>query len=75
VKRCAARSCNEPLGEALHFMCREHWRMVPPPMRVVIWTLFREQRRAGNGPTQSYLRAAKAAIDAVAARERREASA
>lgn len=47
------------------FMCREHWRMVPPSEQSAIWRAFRPGQEIDKRPSEAYLRAAERAVASV----------
>ena len=53
-------------------MCRQHWFMVPKPLRQQVWGLYRKGQEVDKSPSAEYLTAAKAAIAAVAERQTRQ---
>jgi hypothetical protein len=66
--RCHARGCKTPVKPQL-LMCGRHWALVPVALR---WPVIRNYRRGqcdDKRPSAEWVRAARAAIDAVAARE------
>jgi len=50
-------------------MCPRHWRMVPRPLQQAVWASYRPGQERDKSPSRLYLFHAKAAIDAVAAKE------
>lgn len=50
-------------------MCGRHWRMVPKPLQTAVWNTYRPGQETDKNPTTTYLDAADAAIEAVAAKE------
>jgi hypothetical protein len=52
-------------------MCSRHWRGVPSELQQAVWRHYRRGQEIDKRPTPEYLAAAKAAIDAVAAKEGR----
>jgi len=52
-----------------YLMCLAHWRRVPFRLKQVVWKHYQYGQEATKSPTIEYLNAAKAAIQAVAARE------
>ncbi len=51
------------------FMCRPHWFLVPKPMRDRIWATYRAGQEISKDPSDAYDVAARAAIEAVRAKE------
>lgn len=68
---CHATGCEIPVLPA-RFMCRRHWFQVPKALRDKIWSAYRPGQEDDRQPSRAYCEAAKAAVIAVAARERRE---
>lgn len=69
---CHAEGCSKAIPPAL-LMCREHWRMVPYQLRGAVLRAYRPGQCDDKRPSAAWLEAARAAINAVAARERRAA--
>lgn len=63
---CHARGCKAQVPPA-KFMCPRHWAMIPAELQRAVWQHFRPGQEISKDPGGNYLRAAKAAIDAVAA--------
>lgn len=72
---CHAKGCDVSVPPRM-LMCRPHWRMVPRPLQDAVWDEYQPGQENRKDPTDDYLAAAQAAIDAVAAKEaaRRPAS-
>jgi protein gp37 len=68
VHLCHARRCEVPVPPKL-LMCGKHWRMVPRPLQAAVWKHYRTGQEADKSPSPEYLKAALAAINAVAQRE------
>lgn len=68
--KCHARGCDAEVPPA-RLMCGPHWRLVPQPLKDAVWATYRRGQEITKTPTAEYLEAAKAAIEAVAAREGR----
>jgi hypothetical protein len=66
---CHAQGCTTSVPPRL-LMCSRHWRMVPKPMQDAIWATYEPGQEIRKDPTTDYLRAAQAAINHVAERER-----
>ena len=62
--QCHARGCEIEVDPAL-LMCRRHWFMVPPPLRREVWRTYRPGQEDDKLPSDEYLLAARAAIEAV----------
>jgi len=65
---CHALGCTVEVPEHI-FMHREHWFMVPKPLRDAIWRTYRRGQEVTKDPSDEYITAAKAAIAAVARKE------
>lgn len=65
---CHAHGCTKQIKPSL-FMCGRHWWMVPVKLRATIWKLYRPGQEADKQPSREYVEAAKAAIEAVRAKE------
>lgn len=65
---CHATGCKANVPPEM-WGCRRHWFMVPPDIRRRIWATYRPGQCDDMNPSENYLRAAKAAIIAVARRE------
>lgn len=66
---CHAAGCPREVPPHL-LMCGTHWRMVPYPLQRDVWRHYRSGQEADKQPSDAYLTAARAAIDAVAEVER-----
>jgi len=60
---CPADGC-EIQVEREHLMCREHWFLVPKPLRDQIWRAWREWEN-GRGSSAEYIEARDEAIAAA----------
>ena len=67
---CHARGCQTPVPPRL-LMCFRHWRKVPVNLKRRVWAHYRSGQEVDKQPTQGYLDAANAAIEAVARAEAR----
>ena len=67
---CHALGCTAEVAPHL-LMCRPHWSMIPYHLQRRIWTTYRPDQEVTNNPSQEYLEAQRAAIQAVAAEEER----
>lgn len=65
---CHATDCSVRVPPAM-FMCRRHWRMVPPKMRAKIWKHYVPGQETRMDPSDKYLKWATRAVQAVAERE------
>jgi len=70
--RCHAIDCTTQVHPRM-LMCRRHWYMVPKDLRDRVWREYRDGQERTKRPSEAYLAAAKAAIEAVASREGRGA--
>lgn len=66
--RCHALRCNTPVPE-LYLMCRRHWFMVPMDLRAAVLALYRPGQEVRKDPSEEYVNAAWAAVQAVADKE------
>jgi hypothetical protein len=65
---CHATACAATVPPAM-FMCRRHWFSLPATMQSAIWATYRHGQENDKQPSAAYCRAAKAAVEWVAARE------
>lgn len=66
---CHAIGCTVAVPRKL-FMCLKHWRMVPRELQRAIWRTYSPGQEYGEAPvTPAYLDAARAAKEAVRAKE------
>jgi hypothetical protein len=65
---CHARGCGRAVPPRM-LMCLAHWRLVPRPLQEAVWATYVPGQEVRKDPTGEYLAAARAAVDAVAARE------
>lgn len=68
--KCHAKGCDREVDPKF-LMCWDHWRQVPLSLKAAVWRYYQKGQEVRKGPTPEYLAAARAAIDAVAAREGR----
>lgn len=68
VHTCHAIGCNVEVPPCL-LMCSKHWRMVPINLKREILASYRPGQEIDKKPSQKYLNAAGAAINAIANRE------
>jgi hypothetical protein len=69
---CHAENCDVQIPPAL-FMCAKHWRMVPLALQREVWRHYQPgQEKREAGVTWEYLRVTRAAIEVIAAAERRQ---
>jgi hypothetical protein len=66
---CHARGCKTAVAPNL-LMCLPHWRLVPQELKRAVWATYRRGQEIRKDPTPEYLVAARAAIEAVAEKER-----
>lgn len=65
---CHALGCSVDVPEHI-FACKQHWYMVPKPLRDAIWRTYRRGQEVTKNPSKAYVAAATAAIAAVALKE------
>ncbi|AZS12623.1 hypothetical protein HWB99_gp087 [Mycobacterium phage DrLupo] len=65
---CHALRCNTEVPPKL-LMCGKHWRMVPKPLQDRVWHHYRPGQEVTKDPSHEYIRAAMAAVNAVADKE------
>lgn len=65
---CHAKGCTKSVPPKL-LMCLHHWRMVPADLQKAVWATYRKGQETDKRPSREYLDVARAAIDAVAAKE------
>lgn len=68
---CHARGCPTHVPPSM-LMCLKHWRMVPEALKREVWRTHVRGQEVRKDPTPEYLRAADAAIRAVAEKEARQ---
>jgi hypothetical protein len=67
---CHAVGCKRPCPPRM-LMCKAHWRIVPKALQDAVWATYRPGQETTKTPSDAYLAAAQAAIDAVAAKEQK----
>jgi len=67
---CHAAGCNVPVPPTM-LMCAKHWRMVPKAVQTRVWANYRAGQCDDWQITHEYAEAARAAVRAVAEKERR----
>lgn len=73
--RCAAHGCSRQIPLRM-LMCAAHWRQVPKGLQQGVWATYQEGQEhwldAGERPrpTPAYMEARRAAIDAVALKDK-----
>ena len=65
---CHAVGCERAVPPR-YLMCSAHWGMVPHHLQQRVWATYVRGQEVRKDPTPEYLAAARAAINAVAARE------
>jgi len=65
---CHARGCAVEVPPRKLF-CLKHWRMTPRALQAAVWEHYRPGQEIDKQPSEAYLAAMNAAIEAVAARE------
>ncbi len=65
---CHAKHCRTNVPPRL-LMCLKHWKMVPYKLQKQVWAEYVPGQEIRKDPTEEYLDAATAAIDAVALKE------
>lgn len=65
---CHAKNCPKVVPPS-KLMCLKHWRMVPAEIQRAVWATYRPGQESDKKPSREYLEAARAAINAVAAKE------
>lgn len=67
--RCHAQGCTTPIPAKL-FLCLPHWRKVPRDLKRRLWANYRWGQEVDKRPSEAWLEAAAAVIQAVALAER-----
>lgn len=67
---CHAKGCQVPVAPKM-LMCRKHWYMIPKPLRDAVWAEYRPGQEIDKRPSAEYLKVMRAAIAAVAEKERK----
>lgn len=65
---CHARDCPVAVDPSM-LMCGKHWKMVPSQLQKDVWATYRRGQEITKDPSGTYIEAARAAIEAVAAKE------
>lgn len=68
---CHAIGCPTAVPPKM-LMCLRHWRMVPRRLQADIWATYRTGQEVDKSPSDAYLIAQEAAVNAVAAKEGRK---
>lgn len=66
---CHANGCSTEIPPRM-LMCRNHWAMVPPAIRRLVWQHYVPGQEVRKDPTLRYLEVQKMAVEAVAKLER-----
>lgn len=74
IHTCHAEGCKLPVPPAM-FMCRSHWYALPKPLRDAVWRVYVPGQEKRKDPTDEYLRVSQEAIEWLAAKEGRRATA
>lgn len=69
--RCHATGCNLKIPPRL-LMCKAHWFMVPAPIRDWVWGTYKPGQEVKKNPSEEYMNAYRAAVNAVDKKEGRE---
>lgn len=67
---CHAEACKVKVPPRM-LMCRPHWHLVPAELADAVWVAYVPGQEDRKDPTDEYLKAARAAIEHVAAVEGR----
>lgn len=67
---CHAEGCRAEVPPRL-LMCLRHWRMVPVRLQREVWRTYRKGQEIDKCPSEDYLVAQRAAVEAVAQKEGR----
>lgn len=70
---CHAVGCLRQVEPKL-LMCPAHWRMVPRELQRGVWAHYRPGQERDKAPSLEYVRAARAAVEAVRIAERKRAA-
>ncbi len=65
---CHATKCTVEVPPAM-LMCYKHWRRVPKNLQARVWDTYIPGQEITKDPSNEYLEAAQAAIEAVAKKE------
>lgn len=66
---CHAEDCDVEVPPRM-LMCSLHWRMVPRDLQRRVWATYVKEQETRKNPTREYMLAARAAIEAVAQKEK-----
>lgn len=67
---CHAEGCGVKVPPKMLF-CLRHWKMTPKHLQAQVWATYVPGQENRMDPTDEYMRAAKAAIEAIAKKEGR----
>ena len=67
---CHAAGCQLSVPPKM-LMCKRHWYMVPIALRHDVWREYRPGQERDKHPSEAYLMAMRAAIEAVSKKEGR----
>ena len=67
---CHAIGCEVDIAPKL-LMCPAHWRLVPRALQRAVWDTYVERQEIRKDPSDEYMVAQRAAVEAVAKREGR----
>lgn len=65
---CHAIDCPTAISPRL-LMCLPHWRKVPRDLQQAVWAAYEPGQERRKDPSEAYLEAARAAVNAVAEQE------
>src|SRR5262245_58739568 len=65
LHQCQAEGCQKLINLGL-LMCLDHWRLVPAELQRQVWKHYRRGQEHDGKPSEDYLAAARAAVEAVA---------
>ena len=66
---CHVPDCDTPVTPKT-LMCAYHWRQVPALLKQAVWEHYRSGQERDKSPSREYIRAERAAIDSVRAKEK-----
>lgn len=67
---CHADGCKVAVPPSM-LMCLRHWRMVPRALQSAVWRTYRNGQEIDKRPSPAYMIARRAAVQAVAEKEKR----
>ena len=68
--KCHATGCTVQVPPRM-LMCKRHWKMVPFPVQTEVWKYYQPGQEVTKDPSEAYLNAMRAAIEAVEVAEGR----